>query len=157
MEKTKFSQLALAAAALSASFVAVGAAQPVASFARIEGVAVVSKGSQYIKAQEGTALMEGDRLMVMEGGKAIISFKDGCQHELTDNEILTIGGKSTCASEGAGSYKIQPAQSAAIGGGAAAANAGAALAVAGAVATAVVVSVATEEDDPEDKLDQLSP
>ena len=76
---------------------------------------------------------------------------------VTDNEILTIGGKSTCASEGAGSYKIQPAQSAAIGGGAAAANAGAALAVAGAVATAVVVSVATEEDDPEDKLDQLSP
>ncbi len=99
--------LALVGAALTTSFAASGANQPVASFARIEGVAVVSKGAQYVKASEGMPLAEGDRLMVMEGGKAIIAFADGCQREVADNELLTIGAKSTCASDAVGAYKVQ--------------------------------------------------
>ncbi len=104
--KTRLVQIALAASALAASFAAT-AAEPIGSFARIDGVAVVSKGAQYVKAFEGMPLSEGDRLMVMEGGKAVLGFADGCQHKLQDNELLTIGALSPCASNTAGAYKIE--------------------------------------------------
>jgi len=99
---------AIAAAGLTLGLGTASAAEPIGSFARIDGVAVVSKGAQYVKAHEGMPLKEGDRLMVMEGGKAIIAFADGCQYTLADNEILTIGAVSTCASDAVGSYKVDP-------------------------------------------------
>ena len=108
MPNTKMFATAIASAGLALGLATANAAEPVGSFARIEGVAVVSKGAQYVKAQEGMPLNEGDRLMVMEGGKAVLSFKDGCSYEVADNEILTIGATSTCASNAVGSYKVDP-------------------------------------------------
>jgi hypothetical protein len=84
------------------------AAEPIATFSRIDGFAVVSQGAQYIKAHEGMPLSEGDRLMMLEGGTATIVFKDGCQYQIADDELLSIGATSTCASKGAGSLKIDP-------------------------------------------------
>lgn len=98
----------VAAVGMTASVTCVGATESVGSLARIEGSAVVSQGAQYVKAHEGMPLNTGDRLMVMDGGKAILSFKDGCQYTLGDNEVLTIGTTSACAAQGAGSYKVDP-------------------------------------------------
>jgi hypothetical protein len=108
MPKTTSLAKAIAAAGLTLGVTIAGAAEPIGSFARIEGVAVVSKGAQYVKAHEGMPLKEGDRLMVMEGGRAILAFNDGCQYQVADNEVLTIGATSTCAANSGGSYKVDP-------------------------------------------------
>ena len=86
----------------------VSAADSVGTLSRIQGVAFVSQGAQYVAGREGMALKEGDRLMVMDGGNAVISFSDGCRYDLADNEVLTIGAASTCASETESSYKVDP-------------------------------------------------
>jgi hypothetical protein len=98
---------AIAAATLALGFGVASAAQPVGAFARINGIAMVSQGARYVKAHEGTPLYDGDRLLVMDGGSAIIKFTDGCRYTVHDNEILTIGAASTCASGAVGSDKVQ--------------------------------------------------
>lgn len=86
----------------------VSAAEPVGTLARIQGIAFVSQGAQYIAGREGMALKEGDRVMVMDGGNATISYVDGCKYSLGDNEVLSLGATSTCASEAEGSsYKVE--------------------------------------------------
>jgi hypothetical protein len=99
---------AMTAAALTLGFGVASAANPVGDVARINGIAIVSQGAQYVKAHEGMPLYPGDRLMVMDGGSAIVAFTDGCHHSIGDNEILTIGPTSTCASDGAGIDKVKP-------------------------------------------------
>ena len=118
------------------------AAAPVASFARINGHALVSKGGQYVEAKEGMSLAEGDRLMVMEGGSATIVFADDCRYQMEDNEVLTIGATSTCS--GGGVQKLTLAQSGAAMG--AAAIPPAAIA-AGVVVVVAGVAVAASNDD----------
>jgi hypothetical protein len=98
---------AIAAATLALGFGVASAAEPVGAFARINGVAMVSQGARYVKAHEGMPLYDGDRLLVMDGGSAIIKFADGCRYTVHDNEILTIGATSTCASGAVGSDKVQ--------------------------------------------------
>lgn len=95
-------------ACLTATLSVSNAEDSIGTVSQVTGVAVVSEGAQYVKAHEGLQLQEGDRIMVLEGGSAVISFTDGCQYKLADNEVLTIGLKSTCASDAAGSYKIEP-------------------------------------------------
>jgi hypothetical protein len=94
-------------ACLTLGFGVVSAAEPVGTLSRIEGTAFVSQGAQYVPGREGMALNEGDRVMVMDGGNAIISFTDGCAYSLADNEVLSLGATSTCASESEGSYKVE--------------------------------------------------
>ena len=109
MNKAKFARKCLLGACLTSVLGVASAAEPITgTLARITGVAVVSQGAQYVKGHEGMQLKEGDRLMVMDGGSAILSFTDGCQYSLADNEVLTIGATSTCASGAVGSYKIDP-------------------------------------------------
>ena len=90
----------------------VSAAESVGTLSRVEGFAFVSQGAQYVPGREGMSLKEGDRVMVMDGGNAIISFADGCKYNLADNEVLSLGATSTCASDTDGSYKIEPYASA---------------------------------------------
>jgi hypothetical protein len=99
---------AMTAATLTLGFGVATAANPVGDIARINGVAIVSQGAQYVKAHEGMPLYPGNRFMVMDGGSAVVAFTDGCHHSVGDNEILTIGATSTCASEGAGVDKVKP-------------------------------------------------
>ena len=86
----------------------VSAAESVGTLSRVEGFAFVSQGAQYVPGREGMSLKEGDRVMVMDGGNAIISFADGCKYNLADNEVLSLGATSTCASGTDGSHKIAP-------------------------------------------------
>ena len=98
----------LVGACLTAALATASAADSVGTLSRVEGVAGVSQGAQYVKGTEGMKLKEGDRLMVMDGGNAVVTFADGCQYALSDNELLTVGPVSTCASDAAGSYKVDP-------------------------------------------------
>ena len=98
----------LLSASLTLALNLASAAESVGTLSRIEGFALVSQGAQYVPAREGMALKEGDRLMVMDGGNAIVSFADGCQYTLTDDEVLTVGATSTCASDTVPSHKIAP-------------------------------------------------
>lgn len=95
-------------ACLTAAFATASASEPAGTLSQADGFTVVSKGAKYVEAHEGMALKEGDRIMVMEGGSAVITFADGCQYTLSENELLTIGATSTCASNATGSYKIDP-------------------------------------------------
>jgi hypothetical protein len=99
----------------------------VATVVRIDGAAVASQDAKYVPAREGMILKQGDRLMVLEGGSAILAFADGCQYELGEMAVLAVQGISTCAANGGGVYKVDPktavsdgtkpqAQLAAIGG-----------------------------------------
>lgn len=81
---------------------------PVGKLVRVEGVVVVNQGAQYVKAQEGMPLADGDRLMTMEGGTAILQFADGCRYTMGSAELLTVGSLSTCAAVSGGTYPIDP-------------------------------------------------
>lgn len=59
---------------------------------------MVDQGEQYTTAKEGMALRTGDRVMVMEGGSAILKFGDGCSYPVGDNRILTVGAADSCTS-----------------------------------------------------------
>jgi hypothetical protein len=95
-------------ACLTAAFATAGAAESAATLVQTDGMAIVSDGAQYVAAHEGMRLSEGDRLMVMEGGSAVIRFADGCQYTLADDEFFTIGSESACASTTVGSHKVDP-------------------------------------------------
>ena len=86
----------------------VSAAESVGTLSRVEGFAFVSQGAQYVAGREGMSLKEGDRVMIMDGGSAVISFADGCTYSLADDEVLSLGATSTCASDTEGSYKVDP-------------------------------------------------
>lgn len=81
---------------------------PVATVVRVDGTAVVSQDARYVPARQGMNLKEGDRLMVLEGGSAILTFADGCQYELGQMAMLAVQGISTCAANGVGVYKVDP-------------------------------------------------
>lgn len=81
---------------------------PVATVVRVDGTAVVSHDARYVPARQGMNLKEGDRLMVLEGGSAILTFTDGCQYELGQMAMLAVQGISTCAANGVGVYKVDP-------------------------------------------------
>lgn len=88
---------------------------PVAKLVRLDGTAVISQGARYVPAHEGMSLTEGDRLMVLEGGSAILAFTDGCQYELGQMNMLAVQGISTCAAAGTGVYKVDPKSAVADG------------------------------------------
>jgi hypothetical protein len=78
----------------------------VAKLVRIDGAVVASQDAKYVPAREGMTLKEGDRLMVLEGGSAILAFADGCQYELGEMAMVAVQGISTCAANGGGVYKV---------------------------------------------------
>ncbi len=86
-----------------------------ATVARVDGTAVISQDARYVPARQGMILNEGDRLMVLEGGSAVLTFADGCQYELGSMAMLTVSGVSTCAADGAGVYKVDPESAVADG------------------------------------------
>jgi hypothetical protein len=82
---------------------AVGApeAEPVGQIMRIDGAAMISQGTRYVDAREGMPLRVQDRVLVLDGGSALLQFTDGCQYQLEDSELLTIGTESACAEKAA--------------------------------------------------------
>jgi hypothetical protein len=89
---------ALVAVALIAAGGAATAEGPVGRIVSIDGVAMVSEGGRYVSGSEGRAIQLGDRILVLEGGRAAIWYGDTCEYFLLDDEVLDVSAASPCAS-----------------------------------------------------------
>jgi hypothetical protein len=98
---------------------AVFAQQPVqlASLASVDGKILVNKGKGFVAAKPGTALVEGDRLIALEGSRAAVVFPDGCVTQIKENSLLALEKGAGCSTEAVRTGGAQPLRYAqAIGG-----------------------------------------
>lgn len=93
------------------------AGSPVATLAVTNGSVLVNQGKQFVTAQPSQILAAGDRVMVMEGGNAIVKYTDGCAQTLESGSLAVISQQSVCASlAGANKVaKISPVTAQAVG------------------------------------------
>lgn len=91
------------------------AAEPAASLSAQEGTVLVNQGEQFITATEAQVLNAGDRVMVMEGGAAEITFTDGCVLPLAAGSMVEVPALSTCAGNVANVQNIGPSYAQAVG------------------------------------------
>lgn len=103
----------IAAPAFSAETAAV--AEPAASLSAQQGTVLVNQGDQFITATEAQVLNAGDRVMVMEGGVAEITFLDGCVLPLASGSMIEVPALSTCAGTVANVETIGPSYAQAVG------------------------------------------
>ena len=97
------------AAILAALFAAPAfAADSVATLSAQQGTVLVNQGDEFVTATESQALLAGDRVMVMEGGSAEITFADGCVLPLTSGSLVDVPEISTCAGAVANVQNIGP-------------------------------------------------
>ena len=98
------------ATAIAATLLATSAlaAEPVATLSAQEGTVLVNQGEEFATAAEGQALQAGDRVMLMEGASATLTFADGCTLPLASGSLLEVPAVSTCAGAVANVQKIGP-------------------------------------------------
>jgi hypothetical protein len=89
---------AVATFVLSMAFTgAVSAAEGSATLASAQGSVMVNQGKQFVPVQSGQVLAAGDRVMVMQGGSAVLRSSDGCEITLSSGSITEVPKVSTCA------------------------------------------------------------
>ncbi|ODS63001.1 MAG: hypothetical protein ABS41_07460 [Arenimonas sp. SCN 70-307] len=103
---------AIAATLLASSALA---SEPVATLSAQEGTVLVNQGEEFATAAEGQALQAGDRVMLMEGASATLTFADGCALPLEAGSLLEVPAVSTCAGAVANVQKIGPTYAQAVG------------------------------------------
>ena len=103
----------LIAASLFASSVC--AADSVATLNGQQGTVLVNQGEEFVTATEAQALVAGDRVMVMEGGSAVVTFADGCALALEAGSLLEVPAQSTCGGAVANVQNIGPSYAQAVG------------------------------------------
>lgn len=91
------------------------AADPAATLTAQQGTVLVNQGDEFITATEAQALQAGDRVMVMEGGSAEITFTDGCVLPLVSGSLVDVPEISTCAGAVAAVQNIGPSYAQAVG------------------------------------------
>ncbi len=79
------------------------------------GTVLVNQGEEFITADEAQLLMAGDRVMVMEGGSAQLTFLDGCVLAVESGSLLDVPATSTCAGTVASVQVIGPSYAQAPG------------------------------------------
>lgn len=92
------------------------AADSVATLSAQEGTVLVNQGEEFVTATDAQALMAGDRVMVMEGASATITFADGCALPLAAGSLVEIPAQSTCAGAVANVQQVGPTYAQAPGG-----------------------------------------
>mgnify|MGYP003490796302 FL=1 len=90
-------QIALAISALMFAGSSL-AASSVASLNVSNGSVLVNQGKQFVTAQPGQVLAAGDRVMVMEGGNAVVKYADVCVQALGSGSLAVVAAQSVCAS-----------------------------------------------------------
>ena len=90
-----------------------------------QGTVLVNQGDEFVTATEAQPLLAGDRVMVMEGGSAEITFADGCVLPLASGSLVDVPAVSTCAGTVARVQKLGPSYAQAVGSRASARNAAA--------------------------------
>ncbi|MBW8312203.1 MAG: hypothetical protein K0M64_09235 [Rhizobium sp.] len=73
------------------------AADSVATLSAQEGTVLVNQGEEFTTAAEAQALRAGDRVMLMEGASATITFADGCALPLVAGSLVEMPAQSPCA------------------------------------------------------------
>ena len=72
------------------------AAPSSASLVDTQGSVLVNQGKQFVSAQAGQLLANGDRVMVMEGGTASLAFTNGCVLNLESGSMLVVSDETAC-------------------------------------------------------------
>ena len=92
----------VAGTALMAALSAAGLqAEPIqlAALSSVEGKVLVNKGKGFATAKPGTQLVEGDRVIALDGAKAAVVYKDGCVTQLKENSLLALDKAAGCGKE----------------------------------------------------------
>jgi hypothetical protein len=111
----RLSALIAASLLATSALAAETAVESVATLSGQEGTVLVNQGEQFITATEAQALNAGDRVMVMEGGNAEITFADGCLLPLASGSMIEVPAVSTCAGTVANVVSIGPSYAQAVG------------------------------------------
>ena len=91
------------------------AADSAATLSAQQGTVLVNQGDEFVTATESQGLLAGDRVMVMEGGSAELTFTDGCVLPLEAGSMLEVPALSTCAGTVANVQSIGPSYAQAVG------------------------------------------
>lgn len=86
-----------------------------ASLTAQQGTVLVNQGDEFVTALPAQALKAGDRVLVMEGGSAELTFTDGCVLPLEEGSMLDVPAVSTCAGTVANVQSIGPSYAQAVG------------------------------------------
>lgn len=108
----------LAAGILSAAGPAI-AGERLATLSNIQSPVMVNQGDAYVAAREGMKLGNGDQLLVMQGGAALVNYATGCELKLGGNEVLRIAATDACSSPSMAAVndQVAPPQGAGSGAG----------------------------------------
>ena len=72
-------------------------ARPAAAvIASVEGSALVATSTDIVPALAGMPLEPLNRIFVLEDSSAVVTFSDGCEQQLVENDIVTITSGSGC-------------------------------------------------------------
>ena len=89
------------------------AAPSSATLVDAQGSVLVNQGKQFVSAQGGQLLAKGDRIMVMEGGAASLTFANGCVLNLKSGSLLVVSDENACNT--AAVSKVAPNTAQAVG------------------------------------------
>lgn len=77
------------------------------------GTVLVNSGKQFVSAHAGQTLAPGDRILVMKGGKATLTYSDGCVSTVNSGSMVDVSAH--CAQNAAQTRKIGPMYAQAVG------------------------------------------
>jgi len=132
------------------------AGETLATLSNVQSPVMVNQGDAYVAAREGMKLGDGDQLLVMQGGAALVNYATGCELRLGGNEVLRIAATDACSapSVAAVNAQIAPPTTGTTGG--AAASGGAGGVTFGLAATLAVAAWAAYEVSDDDNLEPIS-
>lgn len=90
-----FRKLLLAASvSLIGASAAVAAPASLASLSSAQGSVLIERSGKYLPASSVSSLRAGDRVVAMRGGKANLSYADGCQVSVEARTSHTVGASA---------------------------------------------------------------
>lgn len=98
------------------AFAATANASSVATMGPTAGDVKINQGSEFVQALPGQAVNAGDRILVMEGGSASITYSDGCELAISGGSLITVPATSTCKGAELHRQQIAPGDSGPVGG-----------------------------------------
>jgi hypothetical protein len=153
--KHSYSLAVLAAGMCFAAGSAV-AGETLATLSKVQSPVMVNQGDAYVPARDGMKLGNGDQLLVMQGGAALVNYATGCELRLGGNEVLRIAATDACSAPSVAAVNAQIAPPTTSTTGGAAASGGAGGVTFGLVATLAVAGWAAYEVSDDDNLEPIS-
>ncbi|WP_200387867.1 hypothetical protein [Thiocapsa imhoffii] len=86
------------------------AAEPVGEIVAIQGTMMVTQQDRYVITGGHHPIHVGDRVFMLEGGRAAIWYADSCEYFLFDDVVLDVTEQSPCAAGRGGQYRADIAE-----------------------------------------------